>query len=98
MIYGMYAVRDSATRQYMSILTDINDDCAMRNFDMAVLDNQVIHFRPSDFSLYKLGSYDSETGKVVACPPECLRLGSESEVYLNGRSDIQNDYGSEENN
>lgn len=98
MIYNLYAVRDSATRQYMSILTDVNDDTAMRNFDMAVLDNQVIRFRPSDFSLYKLGSYDSETAKIVPCPPECLRLGSESEVYLHGRAEIQNDIRSEEDN
>lgn len=88
MKYGLYAMRDSATRQFLSITTDVNNDVAMRNFDFAMMNNAQLKFRPSDFALYRIGVYDTESGNIEVEQPECLRLGTESEVYCSG---IQND-------
>lgn len=80
MKYNLYAMRDSATREFLSVTVDKNDDSAIRNFDYAVLNNPQLRFMPSDFALYKLGSYDSDSGKIESIPPEVIRLGTESEV------------------
>lgn len=80
MKYNLYAMRDSATREFLSVTVDKNDDSAVRNFDYALLNNPQLRFMPSDFALYKLGSYDSDTGKIEPIPPEVIRLGTESEV------------------
>lgn len=95
MKYGLYAMRDSATRQFLSITTDLNNDVAMRNFDFAMMKNEQLRFRPSDFALYCIGSYDTESGHIEVKQPECLRLGTESEVYYSG---IQNCNGQTEDN
>ena len=93
MKYGLYAMRDSATRQFLSITTDQTNDSAMRNFDFAICQTAQLRFRPSDFALYRIGTYDTESGQIETQQPECLRTGSESEVYIDG---IQNNYGSSE--
>lgn len=93
MKYGLYAMRDSATRQFLSITIDMNNDVAMRNFDFAMANNAQLKFRPSDFALYRLGDYDTESGHIECQQPECLRLGTESEVYNHG---LQNNYGTSE--
>lgn len=93
MKYGLYAMRDSATRQFLSITTDQSNDSAMRNFDFAISQTAQLRFRPSDFALYRIGSYDTESGMIEAQQPECLRLGTESEVYMHG---LQDNYGSSE--
>lgn len=89
MKYGLYAMRDSATRQYLSVTMDLTNDSAMRNFDFAVIKNEQLSFRASDFALYKLGVYDSVSGAIESQQPECIRLGTESEVSYYG---VQNDY------
>ena len=87
MKYGLYAMRDSATRQFLSISVDMNNDVAMRNFDFAMMNNEHLRFRPSDFALYRIGDYDSASGQIEPQQPECLRLGTESEVYCSGIQD-----------
>lgn len=93
MKYGLYAMRDSATRQFLSITTDITNDSAMRNFDFAISQTAQLKFRPSDFALYRIGTYDTLSGEIETQQPECLRLGTESEVYISG---IQDNYGTSE--
>lgn len=80
MKYNLYAMRDSATREFLSVTVDKNDAAAIRNFDYAILNNPQLRFMPSDFALYKLGIYDSDSGKIESIPPEAIRLGTESEV------------------
>lgn len=94
MKYGLYAMRDSATRQFLSVTTDSTNDSAMRNFDFAMCNNEQLKFRPSDFALYKLGIYDTISGEIEVQQPECIRLGTESEVYYDG---IQNNTRPSEN-
>ena len=38
----------------------------MRNFCVAILrSSDSIHYMPSDYSLYRLGLYDSDTGRLI---------------------------------
>lgn len=89
MKYNLYAMRDSATREFLSVTVDKNDAAAIRNFDYAILNNPQLRFMPSDFSLYKLGFYDSDSGKIESIPPEVIRLGTESEVQYAVQDNIE---------
>lgn len=74
MIYSLYAVRDNKTG-FLSLMQDLNDQSAMRNFEHAVLGNEDSLFfsHPQDYALFRLGQYDSDSGKILALAlPECL--------------------------
>ena len=65
MIYNIYAMRDELTG-FLPPTYDINDAAAMRNFRVAILrSSDSIHYMPSDYSLYRLGLYDSDTGRLI---------------------------------
>jgi hypothetical protein len=65
MIYNIYAMRDELTG-FLPPTYDINDAAAMRNFRVAILrSSDSIHYMPSDYSLYHLGVFDSDTGKLM---------------------------------
>jgi hypothetical protein len=65
MIYNIYAMRDELTG-FLPPTYDINDAVAMRNFRVAILrSSDSIHYMPSDYSLYRLGLYDSDTGRLI---------------------------------
>lgn len=70
MIYGVFAVRDVKTG-YLSPTLDVNGDSAIRNFEHAVMRADSLFFtHPSDYSLYRIGDYDSDTGLITpAIPP-----------------------------
>lgn len=65
MKFNVYAIRDVKTG-FMSPTFEINDAVAMRNFEHAVQNSDSILFSHcKDFDLYKIGTYDSETGKLL---------------------------------
>lgn len=64
MIKTIYAMKDDL-RGFLSPFTDVNDDVAMRNFDFGCKSNDLVNFRPQDFSLYKLGSIDEDSGIIT---------------------------------
>lgn len=62
MIYGVYAMRDVKVG-FLTPTFDVNDESAKRNFSFAVLNSDsVLSSFANDFSFYKLGEYDSESG------------------------------------
>lgn len=64
MKFGIYVIRDSVTG-YMTPTFDMNDTSAMRNFRYAMSkSDSVMSANKSDFSLYRIGSYDSESGEI----------------------------------
>lgn len=72
MTYGIFAIRDLRTG-FMNPLVDLGDDSAMRNFAFAcAASDSMIGFRPGDFDLYRLGSFDTESGQIVGCLPELV--------------------------
>lgn len=72
MIYGLYAMRDLKST-YMSVLTDVNDSCAIRGFRQAcIVPDSILANNPTDYALYKLGTYDIESGRIESIVPELL--------------------------
>lgn len=67
MIKNLYSIKDRL-QGFMSPFYDVNDEIAMRNFDSAAQKNDIIWFNPDEFSLYRLGSYNDESGLLVSEP------------------------------
>lgn len=67
MIYGVYSVRDLLTG-FMSVSLDVNDASARRNFAHAVnRGDSLFNSHPEHYVLYKLGSFNTETGLLEVC-------------------------------
>lgn len=78
MIYNIYAIRDELAG-FLPPTYDVNDPAAMRNFRVAILrSSDSMHYMPSDFSLYRLGMYDSDTGKLIPDEVPTLLMRGES--------------------
>ncbi len=61
---GVYVMRDARTT-YMQPTFDMNDASAIRNFEHALSQKDSLLFsHPEDYSLYRIGSYDAETGVI----------------------------------
>lgn len=72
MTYPIYSIRDIKTG-YLQPTIDMNDDSAIRNFEHAVNNTESLFFtHSSDYSLYKLGMFDTETGEIVVIDKEQL--------------------------
>lgn len=66
MIYGVYAIKDAKT-SFMPCNVDYNDASAIRNFEHAVMaPDSLMRSHPADYTLYRLGSYNTETGIIVS--------------------------------
>lgn len=62
MIFTVYAIRDVKTG-FMTPTIQANDDVAVRDFTHAVVNSDgVLNSFCADFSLYSLGTFDSDTG------------------------------------
>lgn len=77
MIYGVFAIYDSAAGVYTAPTIDVTDVSASRAFAQAVNNGQsVMNFKPDDFKLYRVGSFDVESGAIAPCvPPEFIVSG-----------------------
>ena len=79
MIYGVYAAKDQLSG-WLPVSCDSNDSTAIRNFNAALkAPGSIMHFSPDDFRLYKVGTYDSDTGILTSCEPEFLFEGRKDE-------------------
>lgn len=68
MILGIYVMRDVKTG-FLTPSFDSNDQTAIRNFAHAVCQpSSILAFQPKDFSLYKLGEYDTDSGFLNVAP------------------------------
>ena len=81
MIYGVYAIYDSAAHVFTAPTIDISDASAVRSFQQAIANSgSVMNFKPDDFSLYQVGSFDVETGELEPfTPPSRLIVGSDGD-------------------
>lgn len=78
MILVVCSVRDSAAQSFMNPIFAHNRGSAMRSFRDEVnrsADDNIMNKHPSDFELFFLGEYDSDTGsfKLVERPESMLR-------------------------
>lgn len=69
MKYGLYAIRDIKTG-FMTPTMDINDESAVRNFYHSVQNSEgILYTFASDFSLFRIGEFDSDSGQIVPLIP-----------------------------
>ena len=69
MKYNMYSILDVNVGYGMPVSQD-NDAVAMRNFQNACSDkSSVFATHSADFSLYCIGTYDTDTGELESLPP-----------------------------
>ena len=84
MEYGIYSVRD-ALNGFCPPMCDTTDGSAARNFKYALSQPGVPS--PSDFDLFRLGTFDIDSGRIV--PEEfpiliCRGLDVRKELEANG--------------
>lgn len=75
MIRGVYSVRDEASGLYMGLQLNETDEVASRSFDFALDSNQLMQFRPDDFSLWRVGYWDDVKGAIEICDPYLMKRG-----------------------
>lgn len=76
MILGIYCIKDEKTT-FLTPTVDQNDVSAMRNFEHAATQMQsLMYTHAADFNLYKLGSFDTDSGKIIPTDtPEFIMAG-----------------------
>lgn len=78
MKYPIYAIRDVKST-FTAPTIDFCDATAMRNFCHAIKNSSdVMHSHPQDFSLWKVGEFDNETGAVSSVFPLELIMEGEN--------------------
>lgn len=61
---NIYAIRDIKSG-FLSPIVDDTDQQAVRNFGFSCSKSDtLLNFAPADYSLYCLGTFDTETGKI----------------------------------
>lgn len=61
----IYSVHDSKTQLYAAPFVSHNENAAVRSFDRAANDPSLdICMYPADYSLFQLGTFDEDTGRI----------------------------------
>ncbi len=84
MKYGIYSIFDEAAGIFTAPTIDISDESAIRNFQKACSEaGSMMNFKPSDFSLYAVGTWDTDTANIESfVPPVRLVVGSSERVVV----------------
>lgn len=88
MIYNAYALYDTVSESYMLPSYARNDDQTIRDLVVGITHNResLLYFKPEDFLLYHVGTYDNEKGIISGSLPRLVgRVGEflKSEVNDN---------------
>lgn len=76
MIYNVYCVHDAAVG-FLRPAIDQNDAVTMRHFQAMVNESPEMMMKPEDFTLYRIGSFDTDTGAISGCPAELVCSASD---------------------
>lgn len=72
MKFNVYCVRDELSG-FMTPTLDQSDAIAVRNFSMACdsarRDSSLMAWKPSDYSLYRIAVFDSDSGAIIPVSP-----------------------------
>lgn len=88
MILSVYAMRDARTG-FLTPTFEVNDQVAERNFAHAVLNagvDSILSSHFSEFYLYRLGTFDSDSGAFVSEQPPAFLI-SGSDVFRPAKED-----------
>lgn len=78
----IYALRDKLSTEFLFPAPDSNEYTAKRSFARGIKEgNGMISFRPSDYDLYMVGTYDSKTAQFESCVPEFVCNGQDLVDY-----------------
>ena len=65
MTLNVYSIKDSKAGTFSNPYYSINDSTAIRSFEQAAADpSTTISQFPTDYSLYKLGTFDDSSGTI----------------------------------
>jgi len=77
MLYNVYSVRDSKVG-FGNPFVDVGDSSAKRGFFFAFSNSSsMVSFSPADFSLYHIGTFDSDTGAIEKIAPTFVCCASD---------------------
>lgn len=71
--FNVYAIKD-ALNGFGTLTVDSNDDVASRNFAYAISQG-ILSYAASDYSLYRIGSYNIASGALTPCEPVFILNG-----------------------
>lgn len=74
MIYPVYSVRDKLAG-FGQPEVSLNEATMVRAFSQRINTNSVLEYSPSDYDLYKIGTFNVDTGEFKAIMPEFVRAG-----------------------
>ena len=83
MILGVYCIKDAKVG-WLTPTVDQNDASASRNFVHAMKNTQsILYTHPKDFDLYRIGDFNSDTGKLLGLEvPDLVFEGSSADVEV----------------
>lgn len=86
MNYIVTSMRDEVAQEYLGLNIETSDAVAIRNFENSIIiahENKkgLIYTNLSDFSLYKVAYFDSESASFEPITPVLLRKAGEVDVY-----------------
>lgn len=65
MKYNVYCLKDEKVQFFANLVCDVDDENAIRNFSLSIAKFPITFGRPADYSLYRIGFFDTDTGKLV---------------------------------
>lgn len=65
MILPLYSIKDKLD-QFKQPFVDVNDSLVLRHLMNSLKEKNEFSLNPEDFILYKIGTFDTETGIVVS--------------------------------
>ena len=69
-VFNIYAVKDELTNKFMQPTFIENENEALRLFKFQINDIGLWKANASDYSLFKIGTYDQASGTVIGIQPE----------------------------
>lgn len=89
MKYGIYSIRDAAAHVFTAPTIDLTDESAMRGFSQAVNNSgSAMNFCPSDFALYRIGTFDVEAGSIEPAHPPIQLVSGDRLVKVVNDNDV----------
>ena len=70
MVYTVYSMKDDLNG-FMNFFPEVSDEVAIRGFNHALAcadPNSLFYTNPADYSLYAIGTFDTESGAIEAFP------------------------------
>lgn len=75
MIYNIYVYRDKLKNDYSIPMVEVNDLVMRRNFENLCTNDHIVSFKPQDYDLYCLGTFDTVSGEFETHIPEFIVNG-----------------------